>query len=213
MRAGRATLAGAVAVVGLAGCGGSSDEPAPAGDPAVLRVLAGAGPGAEDAVGTAVGGDRVLTVAHVLSGRLRVVLPSGEVTRACVLARAPASDAAVLQAPGLSAPAIRLAGGVATRRVVSLRDGRPLSRPPRGERSLVAKVRGPGGASPARRPVLRLGVGARAGDSGSPAFDATGRLTGMVFAARTGSTAVAYATAAAALGPVIARGARDEAGC
>jgi S1-C subfamily serine protease len=168
-------LAGiAVAAAALAGCG---TEP----PPAVVQVH---GPDSE-ATAFAVGGGRVVTVAHVLRGDRPVLV--GE-RRARVLRVDRALDVAVLD--GGDGAAVPRTGSARAGERVSVRVLRPG-----GARSLPATVRRVISAriGGARRPALELDAAVMPGDSGAPVVDGDGRLVGVVFAEASDRDAIAYA--------------------
>jgi S1-C subfamily serine protease len=158
-----------------AGCGGAG--PAGGGAPAPLRVTVATGALVPDvATGFAMGGGRVVTVAHVLraGGAVRVAGRPARVVRANARL-----DLAVLVVPGLPAP--RAPGRGA--RVEVLRAGRPQALPARVERRVTATL------GRAVRPALELSAAVEPGDSGAPVTDAAGRLVGIVFARSDARTA------------------------
>jgi hypothetical protein len=155
----------ALALVALAP--GWRDSP-PA--PIPLRVTVSA-----HGVATAVpiGGERVLTVAHVLEGA-RFVRVDGRPARVVRVDRR--LDLAELAVPGVVAPALRTAdtGDDAVLRV--FRDGRPVALSAAVRRRVTASIAGHA------RPVLELAAIVEPGDSGAPVVDARGRVLGIVFA-------------------------------
>jgi S1-C subfamily serine protease len=175
-------VAGAVAVAAGAWAA------APRGHDAAPRLHAVVA-GGEHATGFAAGGDRVVTVAHVLDAG-RPVTVDGR--RARVLRVDPAADLAVLALPGLRAAPVRTgAGEPGTVRL--------LGRPARVRRAITATVGGAAGERPARRPALELAAGATPGDSGAPLLTGDGRVVGVLFAASRGRAHTAYAVDGSAL--------------
>jgi hypothetical protein len=184
-----------------------SKDSAPNDPPDVvpLRVASGN----EIATGFAVGGDRIVTVAHVLGGALTV-----DGTRARVVRVDRPSDLALLAVPGL-ALAAKAAGapGLAAEstragsrvRVLRLRDGRPSSLSVDIRRAIVAYVRAPGAAHAVTRPALELGGRVAPGDSGAPVVSPSGELTGVIFAGSRRRDDTAYAVDASAVTRLIAR--------
>jgi S1-C subfamily serine protease len=199
-----AVLLGAAALVAVVAF---SDGSAPAESPAVtpLRVTSGH----EVATGFALGGDRIVTVAHVLDGPLAV---NGRPAR---LVRADRrSDLALLSVPGLGAPArdggsappateSAVAGTPA--RVLRLRSGHLSAVSVHIRRAIVAHVRTAGARRAVMRPALELAARVRAGDSGAPVVSRTGALVGVIFAASNGRENTAYAVDASAVTRLIAR--------
>jgi S1-C subfamily serine protease len=215
-----AVLAAAGAALVAAGCGGGGDR-----GPGVVRV-GGERPGLVDeaATGFAVGGGRIVTVAHVLGGD-RAVRVDGR--RAVVTRDDAAADLALLDVRGLAPrPAARMASGERdpdrpddlTRGVLDaqpgavgpalvrvLRDGAPRDLPARVVRRVTARVGRAGEARRVSRPALQLdAAGIGAGDSGAPVLDADGRLLGVVFARSAGSGRTAWAVDAAAVQGMVA---------
>jgi S1-C subfamily serine protease len=188
-----ATLAAAalgVALLALRGGDSNSIEP--------LRVTSGH----EIATGFAVGGDRVLTVAHALHGA-----PAVAGRRARVLRVDRRSDLALLAVPGLEARAVELDSAAADDRLrlLGLRGGRVFSQSVRVRRAIVAHVRAPGAARAAARPALELAARVVAGDSGAPVVSRSGELAGVAFAASRRRPGTAYAVDAAAVARLLAR--------
>jgi S1-C subfamily serine protease len=157
--------------------------------PAVVAV--GAGPSGT-ASGFTVGGDRVVTVAHVLEGEAVIVRGAdGVARRASVVRRSEGDDLALLAVPGLRAgggfDGVGRTGGFGA---LLVRGG---SRPVTIVRRADARVRAGDGRLLARRSVLELRADVRSGDSGAPVVGAGGRLVGVVFARSRDRDGVAWA--------------------
>jgi S1-C subfamily serine protease len=189
-----------VAAAVLAGVLALSDGSAPSDPPDVtpLRVTAGT----EIATGFAVGGDRVVTVAHVLGGALKV---SG--TRARVIRVDRRTDLALLAVRGVSgrAPTGATAGAGDELRVLRLRSGRSSSLSARVRRPIIAHVRAPRAERAVTRPALELAARVVAGDSGAPVVSRSGALAGVIFAASSRREDTAYAVDASAVTRLLAR--------
>jgi S1-C subfamily serine protease len=185
-------LAGAVALVLSPFRGG---EAAP---PRLLRVTSGS----EIATGFAAGGNRIVTVAHVIDGG-RVAV-SGH--RARVLRVDRRRDLALLSVQGLVARDLdtQAAGSGASVRVIRLRNGRPSSLSVHVRRAIVAHVRVPGTARAVGRPALELAARVAPGDSGAPVVSNSGALAGVVFAASSARVETAYAVDASAVKRLLA---------
>jgi S1-C subfamily serine protease len=153
------------------------------------------GAGGEHATAFAVGGDRIVTVAHALD-------PSRPVTvdgrRARVLRVDRAADLALLALPGLRAAAVRTGSGAPG-------DVRRRGRRARVRRAITATVRGVPGERAARRAALELAARARPGDSGAPLLAGDGRVVGVLFAASRDRADTAYAVDGSALRALLAR--------
>jgi S1-C subfamily serine protease len=189
MRRGAALVGAAIAA---AGCGGAAGG----GAPAPLRVTVATGALQPDvATGFAVGGGRVVTVAHVLhgGGAVRVAGRPARVVRADRRL-----DLAVLAVPGLRTP--RAVGRGA--RVEVLRAGRPRALPARVEQHVTATL------GHAVRPALEVSAAVEPGDSGAPVTDGAGRVVGVVFA-RSGA-GTAWAVDAVALRRLLLAAGRDR---
>lgn len=191
----RRAAAAVVAAAVLGGCGGSPD----AAPPPVLPVRVG-----EHATAFAIGGGRVVTVAHVLQAGRPVYVAD---RRARVLDVDRRLDVAVLavgriaaRAPG--AGSARPGDHVAVR---VLRDGAPRSLRATVRRLITARVRPLRGRAQVR-PALELTASVMPGDSGSPVVDGRGRVVGVVFARASDRDALAYALDARALGSILPAG-------
>jgi S1-C subfamily serine protease len=159
--------------------------------PGIVAIVAGG----EHATGFAAGGDRVVTVAHVLdAGRP----PTVDGRRARVVRVDRAADLALLALPGLRAAAVRTGsgepGGV-----------RLLGRGARVRRAITATVRRASAEGAARRPALELAAAARPGDSGAPLLADDGRVVGVLFAASRERADTAYAVDGSALRALLQR--------
>jgi S1-C subfamily serine protease len=145
---------------------------------------------AELATGFAAGGDRVVTVAHVLDAGGAVTVGGRPARVVHVDAR---DDLALLAVRGLRAPRVRLGAGGDVRLIL-----RGDERPAAIRRPISATVRVEP-AAPVRRPALELSTEVFAGDSGAPVVDTRGRVAGVVFATSTARAHTAYAVDAAPL--------------
>jgi S1-C subfamily serine protease len=189
----------------VAGVAAAALVPAAAGRaPAPPRVVgvavtspAGA---AELATGFAAGGDRVVTVAHVLDAAGAVTVGGRPARVLRVDAR---DDLALLAVRGLRAPAVRVRGGAAagSDARVLLGDG---ARAARIRRAITATVRIEP-AAPVRRPALELAADVAAGDSGAAVVDARGRVVGVLFATSTSRAHTAYAVSGSAVARLLGR--------
>jgi S1-C subfamily serine protease len=188
MTGGRALCVAAVAAAALMPACGDRAAPAPRIVAVAVTSPAGA---AELATGFASGGDRVVTVAHVLD---EPGTPTVDGRAARVVRIDRRDDLALLAVPGLRAAPVRIGtGGHAVR--LLLRDG---ARPATIRREVTATVR----IDPApavRRPALELAAGVEPGDSGAAVVDDRGRVVGVVFATSRDRVRTAYAVDARAL--------------
>jgi hypothetical protein len=171
----------------------SSDPP----EVTPLRVTSGG----EIATGFAVGGDRVVTVAHVLDGTAEV---GG--TRARVLRVDRRSDLLLLSVPGIAGDTPAAVGARAGDqvRILRLRGGHGSPLLVQVRRPIVARVRELGPAQVRRRHALELVGRVEAGDSGAPVVSRSGELAGVIFAASTRQGDTAYAVDAGAVTRLLA---------
>jgi S1-C subfamily serine protease len=187
---GRALCVAGVAVAALIPAG----EERAVSTPRVVAITVTSPAGAAElATGFAAGGDRVITVAHVLDGPGTLTV-NGRSARVVRVDRR--DDLALLAVTGLRAAPVRTttAAAPADARLL-LRDG---PRPARIRRAITATVR----IEPApavRRPALELAAYVTGGDSGAAVTDARGRVVGVVFATSRGRAQTAYAVDAIAL--------------
>jgi hypothetical protein len=154
----------------------------------VVPVLVSHPTGPPDrATGFVAGDGLVVTVAHVLGGRLTV---NGR--RATVANLDRRLDLAVLRAPGVRGDRPRLADG--GDRTTVLGHAAPVVR--------RITVRVDGGAA---RPALEIHAAVSPGDSGAPLLTPTGRIAGVVFARSSTRPSTAYAVDATAVAQLLAR--------
>jgi S1-C subfamily serine protease len=130
---------------------------------------------------------RIVTNAHVVAGADEVnVEGSDQTLRARVVIFDPRRDLAVLDVPGLLAPALRLGGDV-TRGDSAAVPGFPLDGP---YRVVSARVRGEldargldiYGRERVVREIYSLATVVQPGNSGGPLLDTDGRVVGVIFA-------------------------------
>jgi hypothetical protein len=163
---------------------------APPRPPQIVSVSVGH----DRATGFVAGDERVVTVAHVLSGADGVV-PGDEAVAGAdsvVVDGRPASvvrldhrlDLAVLRVEGLRGEAVRVGGG----------DTSLLGRPAPVVRRIKARL---DGGPP--RPALEIRATVAIGQSGAPLVTDTGRVAGVVFARSRHRSQTAYAVDGAAL--------------
>jgi S1-C subfamily serine protease len=167
-----------------------------AAPPRVYGVaVAGAFGAPERATAFAAGGDRVVTVAHVLDAGATVTVDG---RRAAVVRVDRRDDLAVLAVPGLDAGPIRTGAG-------SIGPVRLLARPARVRRAFTAIVRTDPRGPPARRPALELDAAVAGGDSGAPVIGEGDRVVGVVFAASRERARTAYAVDGSAVEALLRR--------
>ncbi|HEY7618680.1 MAG TPA: trypsin-like peptidase domain-containing protein, partial [Solirubrobacteraceae bacterium] len=160
MTGGRALCVAGVAAAALLPAGGERAVSAPRVVAVTVSSPAGA---AELATGFAAGGDRVVTVAHVLDGGGTPTV-DGRAARVVRVDRS--DDLALLSVRGLRAAPARVGAGARAARLL-LRTG---ARPATVRRAITATVR----VEPApavRRPALELGADVAPGDSGAAVVD------------------------------------------
>jgi S1-C subfamily serine protease len=188
-----AGAAAAVAVPAAALLRADPERPAPRTLAVAVTSPAGA---AELATGFAAGGDRVVSVAHVLDAGGAVTVGG---RRARVVRVDRRDDLALLAVPGLRAPRARLRTGATGAVRLLLRDGAQRASV---RRAVTATVRIEP-AAPVRRPALELAADVRSGDSGSALVDRDGRVAGVLFATSTARAHTAYAVDATAVAALL----------
>lgn len=163
-----------------------------------LRITSGG----EIATGFAVGGDRVVTVAHVLAGAAKV---DGARARALRVDRR--SDLALLAAPGITGrrPAVTSAHAGDELRILRSRSNDASSLPVLVRRPIVAHVHELGAERVRTRRALELAGRVEPGDSGAPVVSPSGELAGVIFAISTRREGTAYAVDARAVTRLLAR--------
>jgi S1-C subfamily serine protease len=161
------------------------------------------GPGTE-VVGSSwpVGGDQVLTNAHVVAGsyQQQVQTPDGTVLNARVVLFDPNVDVAILDVPGLRESPLAIAAGNPPTGTQGAVIGYPEGG---GERAMPAAVRGTINASTwniyydgyVTRETVVVSADVIPGDSGGPLVDLSGQVIGVTFATSTTTPNEGYALA------------------
>jgi hypothetical protein len=163
-----------------------------------VKVLGSGCGGMVTGSGFPIGGDLIVTNAHVVSGTSdhRVQLPDGTVLAARVIYFDPEVDIAVLKVPGYSGPALELAP--AGRGTAAAVIGYPGGGAERVEPAVVdgaveAEGRDIYNANLVTRQIYVLQAIVRPGNSGGPLVDTNGRVLGIVFATSASQADQAYA--------------------
>ena len=175
-----------------------------------VKVVGEACDRVQEGTGFVVGSGLVATNAHVVAGETRTVLErsDGSTVDATVVAFDPRRDLALLRAPALDRPVLRL-GDTATGgrgAVFGHPGGGPLRLAPFrvGDRGLATGTdiydRGR-----VERDVLFLSAALRPGDSGSALVDPLGRVVGVAFAIAPDKPEVAYALSVKELRSILVR--------
>jgi S1-C subfamily serine protease len=161
------------------------------------------------AVGVAVDGDLVVTVAHAVAGEqeIDVTTPDGRTLPASVAAIDPDLDAAVLRVDGLALPALprRTYDGAhdAAASIVRIEDGTAQAVPVTIRRRVTINTTDIYREGEHLRPGFELGASVAAGDSGSGVVDGDGRLLGVVWAASREAADRAWALPIEAYDPLV----------
>lgn len=166
--------------------------------------------------GWVVAAHRVVTNAHVVAGSTSLYVQRATSSRhitARVVAFDPKLDLAILDVPGLGAPALRTAGALArgTSTVVA---GYPLDG---GYTVRAARIRGTVtaagddiyGQAGVQREVYSVNATVQPGNSGGPLLTQQGTVAGTVFARSTSSASTGYALTTRATSTMLARAASD----
>lgn len=160
--------------------------------PSVVRILGSAcGLGVEGS-GWAAGGGLVVTNAHVVAGQDDTIVQAGgeePALEAALVHFDPRNDVAVLHAPGLDAPGLRLAAEPRSGTAGAIL-GYPLNGPFDARPARLGETRAvlsddAYGDGPVRRSLTILRGNVRSGNSGGPVVDGEGRVLTTVFAATT----------------------------
>ena len=159
--------------------------------PSVVRVLGTACGLAVSGSGWVASPGVVVTAAHVVAGQrdTTVQAAGGRRHRARAISYDPRNDVAVLRAPGLGAPSLRLDDGDSGAPVAILgfpENGPLTAEPGRIGRTATVLTEDAYGRGPVRRTVTALAGRVRHGNSGGPAVNAEGEVETTVFAARVG---------------------------
>ncbi len=155
----------------------------------------------------------VVTNAHVVAGVRRPLVSVGGVGRSypgSVVVFDPVRDLAVIDVPGLPAPALTRADDLA-RGDTAVVAGFPLNGPYRLDSARVREVitaRGEDiyGRGPSVRQVYSLFARVQPGNSGGPLLDPAGRVVGVVFAKSLDDDTTGYALTMAEARPVLEEG-------
>jgi S1-C subfamily serine protease len=182
--------------------------------PSVVRVLGTACGLAVSGSGWVASPGVVVTAAHAVAGQrdTTVQAPGGRRLRARAIAYDPTNDIAVLRAPRLRAPSLRLDDGDSGAPVAILgypENGPLTAEPGRIGRTATVLTEDAYGRGPVRRTVTALSGEVRHGNSGGPAVNGQGEVETTVFAARIGESggfgvppSIVRNTLASAGGPV-----------
>ncbi|MDH4169553.1 MAG: trypsin-like peptidase domain-containing protein [Acidimicrobiia bacterium] len=150
--------------------------------------------------GIAIGGQDVLTVAHVVAGAddVLVVDHRGHSRPATITAIDTVADLALLSVAGLSGPEVRFGELAPDRRgvLVDVGDDPPTTATYVVTDALLIHITDIYDKIESARQGYRVSASIEPGDSGAALFDADGRVGGMVFSRSRRSTEAAYATAA-----------------
>lgn len=189
-----------------------------AAEESILKVRAVAESCARRMEGTGfvIGRGKVMTNAHVVAGSDRAVVETGGGNLdATVVLYDPQTDLAVLDVPGLTAPALTFASAPAASGDDAIVAGFPLDGPytltSARVRSII-QLRGPNIYSSATvtREVYTLRAQVRPGNSGGPLLAPDGTVLGVIFGAAIDETDVGFALTAAEVAPVVQAGLADE---
>ena len=159
--------------------------------PSVVKIE-GVAPSCNQALegsGFVVSPERVMTNAHVVAGTTTLhVVASGDQFDATVVYFDPNTDIAVLDVPGLQAPALRFADELARTGEDAIALGFPEAGPFNASAERVREViqlRGPGiyPGSAVTREVYTVRGSIRQGNSGGPLINSDGDVLGVVFGA------------------------------
>lgn len=156
---------------------------------------------------------RVMTNAHVVAGVRRPTVTvggKGRAYRATVVVYDPERDVAVLDVPGLSAPALAFDGS-GKRGDKAVVAGFPRGGPYRLDAARIRErisARGPDiyADRQVTRKVFSLYTTIQPGNSGGPLLSGDGRVYGVVFAKSLDDPDTGYALTAAEVAPVVAAG-------
>lgn len=195
---------------------GSARRAARRAQGSVVRVIAPGCGGARQGSGWISGDGTVVTNAHVVAGGGEIrIESSGAVHRGIVVLFDPRTDIAVVRAPGLSGPPLRLASRTLGRSAPGATLGFPGSRGGRlvVHRAAVQDVYEATGLDiygrrTVTRRVYELRSPVRGGDSGGPFVLPNGTVAGTIFAASTSDGATGYALTGAEIADEVVAGAR-----
>lgn len=147
--------------------------------------------------------ERVMTNAHVVAGAGDVRIETGEdQLDATVVVYDPDRDLAVLHVPGLTAPALSLAGGPVRSGADAVVLGFPLDGPYQAQPARIRDLGRVGGrdiygAGAVTREMYTVRALVRNGNSGGPLVSPGGRVLGVVFGVSDGDPDLGFALTAA----------------
>jgi S1-C subfamily serine protease len=199
----------AVALLATWSCGG--DGGGGRGDPissAVAVEATGCRLSPTHAVGTVVGEDLVLTVAHAIAGEdeVHVTTEDGRRLAADVAAIDTELDAAILRIDGLGLDPLPRRDAVSTEavRLLVVEDGEVMAEPAEVRRRVMLRTSDIYRRGEHLRPGLEVAGDVRAGDSGGGVVGEDGRLVGIVWARSREADDRAWATRIEVVEPLLA---------
>src|ERR671910_594842 len=186
---------------------------APAADDSTVMVVGPACDRIQEGSGFGVGGEYVITNAHVVAGvdALQIVTEGGETYAATTVLFDAELDLAILHVDGAPWPSLSLTPLDADRGAGGAVLGYPGGRGPTATRAAVLRAldgvigRDIYGRRRTERFVLELQTHVRPGNSGGPFVLSNGDVAGVVFAASTTDQNVGYALAASEVAPALER--------
>lgn len=190
-------LLAAAAICG-ADCGNTADPPLTASGVGVVAEGC-PGPATESGSGVAVGPlGHIVTVAHTVAGAASIIVVDGDGVEfaASIVAFDKDADLALLDAPGLNAPALSigpLAPGDATALVWSRESG-VSAEPASIIKRLAITIEDIYLENEVERAGLELSADIDSGDSGGAVVDAEGRVVGIIYAKSVARADTAFAT-------------------
>jgi|TARA_B100002003_G_scaffold31696_1_gene26792 S1-C subfamily serine protease len=213
---GAVVLALCVTAMVILGCGGRQDEDTSPDERSVLIRTTGCGHVSKTSgSGVAVGGDLVVTAAHVVIGASTVHATTSDAVEhvGAIVALDTRRDLALVSVPGLDVSPVAMADSRVAGRALIVGGARSGTVEADIRRSVPIAIEEVGGQDRYQRDGYEVEAATGRGDSGAGLFDDDGFLLGVVFATATDDDRTTWITASSEIEEVLAVGRGSEYHC